>query len=160
MFNSFFDKSGKPATKPPSFPTPSGRVESDEGKTEATRDLVDLAIDGWTIKQEIERLQKELKEITEKLETVLDAGTVLHVDGVCRITLSERTTFKLIEPDKCAGILGGRFADLVDVSTEYTPTDKLKEMVFDPDHPLAENLRGCFAIKSSAVVTFRPGKPL
>lgn len=141
-------------------PLPAGQIERDGLMTSASPDLVGLACEGWAIKQKIDALQKELKAITEKLENSLGAGAALAVDDVCRVTLSERQTFKLMDPDKCAALLGGRFPDLVDSTVEYTPTDKLKDMVLDPDHPLAASLRGCFAIKTSTTVTFRPGKAL
>ena len=146
--------------KTPAPQLPAGAIECAGRITSADSGLVALACDGWLIKQKIDALQKELKVITERLENSLGAGAVLAVDGVCRVTLSERTTFKLDDPETCAALLGGRFADLVDSAIQYPPTDKLKEIVFDPDHPLAASLRACFTIKNATAVTFRPGKAL
>lgn len=165
MFNLF----GKPAQTvsvpvellPDAAPSlPAGQIENDGHITSASPDLVALACDGWIIKQKIEALQKELKEITEKLENSLGAGAALAVDGMCRVTLSSRQTVKLTDVDKCEALLGGRFHDLVETHIEYTLTDKLKAMALDPDHPLSEGLRSCLVIKDSTVVTFRPGKAL
>lgn len=141
-------------------PLPAGQIERDGLITSASPDLVALACDGWVIKQKIDALQKELKTITEKLENSLGAGAALAVDDVCRVTLSSRQTFKLVNVDKCEALLGGRFSDLVSTSIEYTLTDKLKDIVLDPDHPLSEGLRGCIVVKDSLAVTFRPGKAL
>lgn len=139
---------------------PAGLIENDGQVVSASEDLVSLACDGWSIKQRIDALQKELKTITTKLENSLGAGSTLAVDNVCRVTLSARQTFSLTDPDKCEAILGGRFSDLVDSSIEYTLTNKLKDIMLDPDHPLSAQLRACIAIKEGITVTFRPGKPL
>lgn len=161
MFNVFGSKA-EPAVPAPADlrQLPAGLIERDGQCVSATPDLIALAVDGWTIKQRIDALQKELKTVTEKLENSLGAGAALAVDNVCRVTFSERTTFKLMDPHKCSEILGGRFGDLVDTVVDHTPTDKLKDMLLDPDHPLAESLRACFAIKTATSVTFRPGKTL
>lgn len=162
MFNIFGSTPDTSPVEPksPARQLPAGQIENDGRVTSAGPDLVALACDGWILKQKIDALQKELKVITERLENSLGAGAALAVDGVCRVTLSERVTFKLDDPETCAALLGGRFADLVDSAIQYTPTDKLKEIVFDPDHPLAAGLRACFTIKSATAVTFRPGKAL
>lgn len=141
-------------------PLPAGQIERDGRITSASPDLVGLACDGWTIKQKIDALQKELKAITEKLENSLGAGAALVVDNVCRVTLSSRQIFKLMDVGRAESLLGGRFADLVETNTEYTLTDKLKNIVLDPDHPLSDGLRGCILVKESMTVSFRPGKAL
>ena len=122
--------------------------------------MIALTVDGWIIKQKIDALTKQLKEITGKLENSLGAGASLAVDGVCKVTVSERTSFSLTDPEQAQKILGGRFEDLVASEVSYSLIDKLKEMVLDADHPLAAGLRGCIAIKSGVSVTFRAGKAL
>lgn len=141
-------------------PTPAGQIERDGRMVSADADLIALACNGWIVKQNIEALQKELKGITDQLENSLGAGATLAVDGVCRVTLSNRQTFRLTDVEKCQALLGGRFDDLVETSLEYTLSDKLKAMALDPDHPLSEGLRSCILIKDGTTVTFRPGKAL
>ena len=162
MFNFFkaTPSQNEPADEPAYGALPAGLIENNGQCVSASSDLVALACDGWVIKQKMEALQKELKAITDKLENSLGVGAALAVDGVCRVTLGNRQTFKLTDVDKCAALLGGRFADLVDSSIEYTLSDKLKAIVLDPDHPLSKELRGCVLIKNIAAVTFRPGKAL
>lgn len=134
---------------------PAGSIEIDGQFVSASPDLVGLAVDGWIVKQHIEALQKELKGITVKLENSLGAGAALTVEGACRVTIAERTTFTLTDPLHARQLLGGRFEDLVQTSLEYTLTDKLKDMVRDGDHALGAGLRECIAIKTSTSVTFR-----
>lgn len=161
MLNSLFGNSKTaPAPAPVSPALPAGYIERESTYTSADSDLVALAVEGWIIKEKIDALQKTLKAITEKLENALGVGAALAVDDTCRVTIAERTTFKLTDPDTAEALLGGRFQDLVTTQIEYTPTDKLKAMVLDPDHPLSAGLRACMTIKSSTTVTFRPGKAL
>jgi hypothetical protein len=142
-------------TPPPFRPLPAGTIENDGLMVSASPDLVALAVDGWILKQKIDALQKELKAITTQLENSLGAGAALVADGVCRVTIAERTLFALNDPDKARELLGGRFDDLVQAAVEYTLTDKLKEIVRDGDHALSAGLRECVGVKTSVSVTFR-----
>lgn len=130
---------------------PAGLIENDGQVVSASEDLVSLACDGWSIKQRIDALQKKLKTIT--------TNSTLAVDNVCRVTLSARQTFSLTDPDKCEAILGGRFSDLVDSSIEYPLTNKLKDIMLDPDHPLSAQLRACIAIRKESLSPFGPANP-
>lgn len=160
LFGGASDKAAPAESAAPLRQLPAGQIENDGRVTTADAGLVALAADGWIIKQKIDALQKELKTITDALQNSLGAGASLALDGLCKVTISGRQSFKLADPDKCAAILGGRFADLVDTTIEYTLSDKLKEIVLDPDHPLSDGLRGCVQIKDSVSVTFRAGKAL
>lgn len=144
-----------PEPLPPPRQIPAGSIEINDQYVSASPDLVGLAVDGWILKQKIDALQKELKTITAQLDNSLGAGAALTVEGVCRVTIAERTTFTLTDPLHARQLLGGRFEDLVQTSLEYTLTDKLKEMVNDADHALSAGLRECIAIKTSTSVTFR-----
>lgn len=157
MLTSFFNKSASAPTTPdePARRLPEGILEHDGQALHASPDLVALVVDGWELKQQIEALQKQLRTITDKLQNSLGAGTSLTVEGVCRATISSRQVFVLSDVHKCQAFLGGRFADLVDESVEYTLTNKLKEIVLDPDHPLSAGLRDCVLIKESTSVSFR-----
>lgn len=139
---------------------PRGILEYDDQIMDAPPDLVALAMDGWTLKQRIDALEKELKQITDKLSLQLAPGTKLAVDGVTSVSVAAHETFKLENVTACQKILEGRFDDLVDATTQYKLTDKLKDMILDPDHPLSDSLRACFSIKNGVMVTFRPGKAL
>lgn len=163
MLSKLFNATHKPVSTEdiPHRQLPAGQIETaDEQFLPASPDLVALAVDGWKIKQRIDALQKELKGITTKLENSLGAGTSLAIDEVCRVTISERTTFTLTDPLRCRELLGGRFEDLVQSTVEYTLSDKLKDMARDADHPLSDGLRSCIAVKSGVSVAFRPGKAL
>lgn len=156
MFNIFTGFSDSAAEMPAqNLSLPRGQIENGGQVISADPDLVALASDGWTIKQKIEVLQKELKVITDRLQNTLGAGSTLTVDGVCKATISGRESFVLIDPDRARAFLGGRFDDLVDSTVSYTLTDKLKALVNDPDEPLSEPLRGCVAVKYSTSVAFR-----
>jgi len=154
LFNIFSDFSDS-AAEMPCAKLPSGQIENGGQVVSADPSLVELASDGWTIKQKIEALKKELKVITDKLENTLGAGSTLTVHGLCKATISGRERFVLIDPDRARALLGGRFDDLVNSSVSYTLTDKLKALVSDPDEPLAEPLRGCVAVEYSTSVAFR-----
>jgi len=140
-------------------PIPNGSVESNGRAVQADIGLVALALQGFSIKGQIENLEGQLKAINDRLENSLGPGSVLVIEGVCRIPIASRQTFKLTDPETCKALLGGRFDDLVYSSVEYTLTDKCKAIVLDPDHPLSESLRACVAIKESRSVTFRPIRP-
>lgn len=132
-----------------------GLLECDGQAIHASSELVALAVDGWNLKLRIEALQAELKAINNKLEWIIGAGAKLRVEGVCTVNVSDRQTITLTDVGIARQVLGGRFTDLVDERTEYTLTDKLKELVLDADHPLSESLRGCIQVKDSVSVTFR-----
>lgn len=158
MFNSIFTRSADPSASPPlpeARHDPAGILERDGQALHASPDLVALVINGWELKQQIDDLQKRLRAITDQLQNSLGAGAKLTVDGVCRATISERQSFVLSDVRKCQAFLGGRFADLVEESVDYTLSDKLKTIVLNPDHPLSAGLRDCVVIKNSLTVTFR-----
>ena len=73
-----------------------------------------------------------MKAITGQLENSLGAGAKLSVDGLCSVTISERTTFSLTDPAHAQEILAGRFEDLVATAVSYTLTDKFKDLVGVP----------------------------
>lgn len=134
---------------------PPGLLECDGQAIHASPELVTLAVDGWNLKLRIEALQAELKAINSRLEETIGAGAKLRVEGVCTVNVSGRQIITLTDVGIARQVLGGRFTDLVDERTEYTLTDKLKELVLDADHPLSESLRGCIQVKDSVSVTFR-----
>ena len=132
-----------------------GLLECDGQAIHASPDLVALAVNGWNLKLRIEALQAELKAINSRLEETIGAGAKLRVEGVCTVNVSDRQTITLTDAWLCQQVLGGRFTDLIYERTEYTLTDKLKELMLDADHPLSESLRSCIQIKDSVSVTFR-----
>lgn len=156
----------KPAASNLAAPTasprqlPAGILEIDEDQSVADADLVALAVDGWIIKQKIDALGKEFDTIKKRLIDSLPVGAQLWVDDVTTVSVIGRCTFRLTDAVACRQILEGRFDDLVNETSTYKISDKLKDMVLDPDHPLSEVLRTCFSIDDSVTATFRAGKPL
>jgi hypothetical protein len=157
MFNIFGKTDDLPSRH--TGPAPSGRIENDGRCTSASPDLIALALEGFDLKGQIEALETRLKTVSDRLANSLGPGAVLVVDGVCRVPIASRQTFKLTDPETCKALLGGRFDDLVDSSTDYTLTEKFKAVVLDPDHPLSESLRACVAIKETRYLAFRPVRP-
>ena len=156
MLSNFLSRKAETEAKTKADPKlPTGLLECDAHAIHASPDLVELAMDGWNLKLRIEALQAELKAINNKLEEAIGAGAKLRVEGVCTVNVSGRQTITLTDVGMARQVLGGRFMDLVDERTEYTLTDKLKELVLDADHPLSESLRGCIQVKDSTSVTFR-----
>lgn len=155
MFNIFTGFSDS-AAEMPAQKLPSGFLERDGQAVHAGPDLVALAQDGWDLKLRIDSLQTQLKAINEKIQNALGAGAKLRVDGLCTVSVSGRQNLSLTDVELCRLLLGGRFQDLVDERTEYTLSDRLKEIVLDADHPLNASLRQCVQIKESVSVSYRP----
>lgn len=132
-----------------------GLLECDGHAIHASHDLVELAVDGWSLKLRIDALQAELKAINNKLEEAIGAGAKLRIEGICTVNVASRQAITLINEELARQVLGGRFVDLVTERKEFVLTDKLKELVLDADHPLSESLRGCIQIKDGTSVTFR-----
>jgi hypothetical protein len=157
MLNALFGKTAPPSPRPTVL---TGLIEREGQCVSASEDLLLLAAEGWAIKVQIDDLKARLDVITDALQNSLGAGAALVVDGQCRVTLSERLTYVLKDVERCKGLLGGRFDDLVASSVTYTLTDKLKELVQEVEHPLVKSgLDQCIAIKRSLSATFRPVKP-
>jgi hypothetical protein len=159
MLNTLF---GKAPSAPAAGRRPplTGLIERDGQCVSADEGLLALAAEGWAIKGQIDDLKARLDGITDALQNSLGAGAALVVDGQCRVALAERLTYALKDVERCKGLLGGRFDDLVAASVTYTLTDKLKELVQEAEHPLVKSgLDQCIAIKRSMSVTFRPVKP-
>lgn len=144
----------KPKAAAPA-PLPSGILEHDGHAIHASPDLIELAIQGWKLKLQIDALQTQLKAVSEKLQNALGAGAKLRVDGVCVVSVSGRQSMTLTDVGLCQQLLGGRFQDLVAERAEFTLSDKLKEIVLDADHPLSAGLRQCVQVKDSVSVSFR-----
>lgn len=152
MLSNFLSRKAETKTDPKLL---AGLLECNGQAIYASPDLVALAMDGWDLKLRIEALQAELKAINSRLEEAIGADAKLWIEGVCTVNVTGRQTITLINEELARQVLGGRFTDLVNERTEYTLTDKLKELVLDADHPLSESLRSCLQIKDSISVTFR-----
>jgi len=134
---------------------PIGLLEYNGQAIHASPKLVELAMNGWDLKLRIEALQAQLKGINEELQETTGAGAKLWIESICTVNVTGRQIITLTNVELAKQVLGGRFTDLVNEHTEYTLTDKLKELVLDADHPLSESLRSCIQIKDSVSVTFR-----
>ena len=152
MFSNFLSRKAETKTDPKLL---AGLLECDGHAIHASHDLVELAVDGWSLKLRIETLQAELKAINSKLEETIGAGAKLWIESICTVNVIGRQTITLTNVELARQVLGGRFTDLVNEHTEYTLTDQLRELVLDADHPLNELLRSCVQIKNSTSVTFR-----
>ena len=80
MFNLFNKAVPETAAAPAPRPLPAGLIENGGPVVSADADLIELACDGWALKQQIEALQKQLKTITDQLQNSLGAGAALAVD--------------------------------------------------------------------------------
>lgn len=156
MLSNFLSRKAETEAKVKADPKlPTGLLECDAHAIHASSDLVALAMDGWSLKLRIDALQAELKAINSKLEDAIGAGAKLRIEGICTVNVTGRQIITLTNVELAKQVLGGRFTDLIYERTEYTLTDKLKELVLDADHPLSESLRSCIQIKDSVSVTFR-----
>ncbi|MBK8508773.1 MAG: hypothetical protein IPL51_09015 [Candidatus Competibacteraceae bacterium] len=105
MFNIFGKTDDLPSRH--TGPAPSGRIENDGRCTSASPDLIALALEGFDLKGQIEALETRLKTVSDRLANSLGPGAVLVVDGVCRVPIASRQTFKLTDPETCKALLGG-----------------------------------------------------
>lgn len=109
-------------------------------------------------------LDRSIKQQTKMLQTMKDriaifaaeqqapAKTVnLEVEGAtCKVIFKDDRVV-ITDAGELRDILGRkRFEDLVEVVTDYNPSDKLKEMAVDADHKLADKLRQVLAVKPTA----------
>lgn len=133
-----------------------------------TRDGQTLALDtdasallcsAWNIKQTFDDAKVDLDVLNARLLDAYGPGCVLEIPGQAKLTLTERETVQITDPEQLRAVLGGRFEDLVETRLEYKLSDKLKALLADGDHPLSEALRACCAAKLSGSVTYRPVKP-
>lgn len=121
----------------------------------ADNDLGKMVLEAYGIKgekdEDVRRLEEANSRILEHVQHMfadMDTGTVniLCEDTVCKITLKD--SVKVSEPDTLMAFLGeDRFADLVDIKTEYRPSKRLLEMALDGDNPNREEIRKCLTIK-------------
>lgn len=141
-------------------PVPAGeKIERDGGEvTPLEPSMVALILRGWTIKNQMDELDVQLKAINAEILAAHDVGVSLSVPGVCRVITSERETVKISEPTKLQRLLGPRFADLVRVETAYKPEPRLLAIATDGDDPLAAGIGECLSLSHSASVSWRPEK--
>lgn len=120
---------------------------------------VRLLLQGWELRQRIESLEAELKTINAKIEQEYGAGATLIVTGVCRATVVERESVKVLDGERLHAVLGERFDDLVKTTVAYKAEPRLVEMSSDGDEPLGPALRDCLGTTSSVAVAWRAEKP-
>jgi hypothetical protein len=141
----------------PRTPKPTGTVHYNpdflpidlEGKA------VRRVLQGWALRQQIEALEADLKALNAEIEQEYGAGAVLIVNGVCRATVVERETVKVLDSERLGAVLGERFDDLVKTNVTYKAEPRLVEMAASGDEPLAPALRECLGVSSSVAVTWR-----
>ncbi|MEW6559612.1 MAG: hypothetical protein AB1412_05375 [Pseudomonadota bacterium] len=120
---------------------------------------VRLLLQGWELRQRIESLDTELKAINAKIGQEYGAGATLIITGVCRATVVERESVKVLDGERLHAVLGERFDDLVKTTIAYKAEPRLVEMASDADEPLAPAVRECLGVASSVAVAWRAEKP-
>lgn len=118
-----------------------------------------LLCSAWNTKQTVDDAKIDLDALNARLLDAYGPGCVLEIPGQAKLTLTERETIQITDPEQLRAVLGGRFEDLVETRLEYKLSDKLKALLADGDHPLSESLRACCAAKTSSSITYRPVKP-
>lgn len=119
---------------------------------------IQLVMQGWALKKEIDELEAQLKEISAKLIEAHGVGASLVVHGVCRASITEREAVKIQDAERLKKVLGARFSDLVQVVVTYKPEPRLVEMACDGDEPLQPAIRACLTVGKSAAVSWRAEK--
>jgi len=127
-------------------------------ETKAPADILQLVQQGWTYREAKEVADAALKATNTALLEAVGVGYTITVNGLCSAGLTERETAKVTDPDTLRQVLGSRFEDLVVTTVSYKPTDKLFEIVSDPDHLLREHVLDCITFDVSQTVTYRPVK--
>lgn len=115
---------------------------------------LNLIQEGWGIKEKIDELKDRLMEIQDEL-MARHGRCSLVVPGLCRVSLTERQTVRVADPDGLAELLGSRMRDLVIMRTSFHPTPKLIEMAADADDPQSSDIAACLRAETTPVVTWR-----
>lgn len=118
-----------------------------------------LLLQGWQARRKLDEAEATLKAMNERIAQELGAGAVAAVEGVCRVSVAERRTVKVLDAVRLRGVLGARFDDLVKTTVSYKAEPLLQDMASDGDDPLAPSLRECLGVSSSVAVTWRADKP-
>ncbi len=122
------------------------------------RSTLKLMLKGWDIKKKIDDLEAELKGINAHFIEGYGAPASLIIPGVCRIAVAARESVKIKDEQALMALLGDRFADLVNTSTKYSPTDKLQDIASSADDPLSKPLRKLLTVGKTETVTWRAEK--
>lgn len=111
---------------------------------------------GWSMKERIAQIEREIERINGDILAAFAPGDVLIVPGVCRVSVANRQTIKIIDAERLEEVVGtGRFIDLVREEVSYKAEPKLVDMACDADEPLSASIRECLAIKTSVIATWR-----
>jgi len=119
-------------------------------------ELARLAARGLELKAAIAPLEAELKELTAAIQAAVEGGHKLELDGVGTVTLTNRQTVDINDPDRLRGVLGARFGDLVRETVKLTAEKRLLEML--AGDPLAPALGECMTVATGVSVTWKPEK--
>lgn len=143
--------------------TPSGVFKDAAGnETPLRATVVRRVMEGWAIRREIEALEERLKALQNKLKEDFqsDGGSIsLIVPGVCRLSIAQRESVRITDPDRLQAVLGaGTFQSLVRAEVAYKPEPRLIEMSADADDPLAPAIRACLSVGASTACTWRTEK--
>lgn len=112
-------------------------------------------MEGWEVKKLMEDAKARLDAINAELLAAHGTGCALVVTGICRVSLAERQTVKITDPQRLEAVLGERMKDLTDERVSYTASDKLIDMATDADNPLQPAIAACLTISHSASATWR-----
>jgi hypothetical protein len=114
-----------------------------------------LVMKGWEVKKQLDSLKESLDEISRQLIEAHGTGCALVLTGICRASLVERESVKIVDAERLKAVLGFRFTDLVKTDVSYKPEARLVEMACDGDEPLQPAIGACLSIGKSQSITWR-----
>jgi hypothetical protein len=126
-----------------------GKANATKPMSEATKTLVD---DGWNLKQRIDVLAAELKEINGKL-VKKHPGVSLVVPGQCRCPIARSSSVKLKGDSAIVQLkefFGRKFSTYVKRAVSHSPTADLKTIAQDEDHEFFEEVSECVDVSYGA----------
>ncbi len=134
-------------------------IEAHEGAQRSAADaaLVQKALVAWGLVRRIDELEAQLKPLKAELGAALE-GHSLVVPKVCRVSAVRSSSVSLADAAKMQQLLGERFADLVEQSVSYKPSEKLVQMSSDGDDPWAPAYRALLRVRNSLAVRIGPEK--
>ncbi|MEW5885869.1 MAG: hypothetical protein AB1735_04100, partial [Pseudomonadota bacterium] len=113
------------------------------------------ALVAWGLVRRIDELEAQLKPLKAELGAALE-GHSLVVPKVCRVSAVRSSSVSLADAEKMQQLLGERFADLVEQSVSYKPSEKLLQMSSDGDDPWAPAYRALLRVRNTLAVRIGP----
>lgn len=133
----------------------SGKVRIGEVERPLTRREAEAVAQCWSIRRQIAEAERALAEAEAPLWRMFGAGASVLLEGVCRLSLSERQTVTIADAAALRELLGARFPDLVREEVVWKPEPRLIALAADADAPEAPALRRALVVRTTPVTTWR-----